>query len=325
MNMPHNSSSLGRGLITIAYGNSKYIKMGKILARSIRLNSPNVKLAVVTDSDDSELSSLFDHVIKINLQWPPGVAQKLYLDHYTPFDETIFIDSDCIVYKNLDLIWDYYQSCDFGIKGYNYLTAQQQHYSIEDLSACLEQLKLKRMASFNSGVIYFNKTKKAKAIFANAREIYNQRDALTLKEFKNAPVNDEPIFALAMEMHNVEILPWDNACVMGTYSGNVKYKNRIHVLKRRGQYIKNNVLLDPMIIHFHFECQDYFIFFLEARRLQYKDSVFVEPKAASLALLDFCINRCQYYKERIKVRTKKHGLLGVIPERYRRRIDFNDN
>ena len=320
--MPRNSGSLNYGFITIAYGDSKYIRMGKILARSIRLNSPDAKLAVVTDCDDEEINTLFDHVITINLDWPSGVAQKLYLDQYTPFDESIFIDSDCIVYKNLDLIWDYYsQLCDFGIKGYSYLTAEDRHYSIEDLAACLQQLNLRRMASFNSGVIYFNKSQNAQDVFASARDIYHQREDLTLMEFKNAPVNDEPIFALAMEIHNVEILPWDNACVMGTYSGDVKYKNQINVLKKKGQYIKNNVLLDPMIIHFHFECQDYFIFYLEARRLQYKDSVFVRPLAYSHAALDICINRCQYYIKRIKTRTKQYGLLGIIPERISR--NFN--
>lgn len=319
MNTSSNPSSLNCGFITIAYGDRKYIKMGKILARSIRLNSPGSRIAVVTDSNDEEISNLYDHVININLDWPCGVAQKLYLDQYTPFDESIFIDTDCIVYKNLDLIWNYYlQLCDFGIKGYSYLTANDGHYSIQDLSTCLQQLNLRRMASFNSGVIYFNNSEKARRVFASARDIYKRREELTLMEFKNSPVNDEPIFALAMETHDIDILPWDNACVMGTYSGDVRNKNRINVLNHKGHYIKNNVRLDPMIIHFHFECQDYFIFYLEARRLQYKDSIFVTPLAYLSAALDYCINRCQYYIKRISTRTRQYGLLGIIPERISR-------
>lgn len=47
-----------RGFITIAYGDLKYLRMGKALARSIRLNSPGSKLAVVTDSDDEEMHTL---------------------------------------------------------------------------------------------------------------------------------------------------------------------------------------------------------------------------------------------------------------------------
>ena len=310
-----------RGFITIAYGAVKYIKMGKSLARSIRFNSPGCKIAVVTDSNDQELRSLFDYVVDLNTDWPPGVAQKLYLDHYSPFDETIFIDSDCLVYKDLGQIWDYFQQLrDFGIKGYSYLKAEDTHYSIEDLSICLGKLKLNRMASFNSGVIYFNKSQTSLDVFTSAREIYERRQELTLKEFKNAPVNDEPIFALAMETHDIEILPWDNAVVMGTYSGDVKNKNGINVLKRQAQYIKNNELLDPMIIHFHFECQDYFIFFLEAQRLKHQGSVLSKPLSYSLAIIDFGINRYQYYFNRIKTRTKQYGILGIIPERISQKL-----
>jgi len=312
-----------RGFITIAYGDAKYIKMGKALARSIRLHNSNAKLAVITDSNDIKLESLFDHIIDINLDWPPGVAQKLYLDQYTPFDETIFIDSDCLVYKNLDSIWDYYSGKrDFGIKGYGYLTADQGHYSIENLPDCLEKLGLERLASFNSGVIYFNNNQSTLDVFASAKEIYQQRDELTLMEFKNAPVNDEPIFALAMETHSIDILPWDNACVMGTYSGDVKNKNSINVLKHQGSYIKNSVQLDPMIIHFHFECQDYFIFFLEARRLQLKNSTLAQPIAYIFAMLDFGYNRFSYYRMRTKSRFEEYGLLGVIPERISRKLGF---
>ena len=310
-----------RGFITIAYGASKYIKMGKSLARSIRLNSPDSKIAVVTDSNDQELRSLFDHVVELNTDWPPGVAQKLYLDHYSPFDETIFIDSDCLVYKDLNQIWDYFYGLrDFGIKGYGYLEADDGHYSIEDLSMCLGELKLSRMASFNSGVIYFNRNQQSLDVFSSAREVYEQRRKLTLKEFKNAPVNDEPIFALAMETNAIEILPWEKAVVMGTYSGDVKNKNDINVLKRRARYIKNNVILDPMIIHFHFECQDYFIFFLEARRLKHQDSILSMSLAYSLAVIDFGINRYYYYLNRIKTRTEQYGLLGIIPERISQKL-----
>jgi hypothetical protein len=34
----------------------------------------------------------------MELDYGSGVVQKLYLDRYSPFDETLFIDSDCLLY-----------------------------------------------------------------------------------------------------------------------------------------------------------------------------------------------------------------------------------
>jgi hypothetical protein len=39
-----------RGFMTIAFGKERYIDMALSLGRSLKLNSPNIKRAVVTDS-----------------------------------------------------------------------------------------------------------------------------------------------------------------------------------------------------------------------------------------------------------------------------------
>src|SRR5207344_1742769 len=108
-----------RGFLTIAYGHARYLHMVKGMARSMRFHNPSVRLALVTDSDDSELRALFNDLIPFEPGLGTGVAQKLQVDHYSPYDQTLFIDSDCLAFADPESIWDMYRdAAGFGIKGW---------------------------------------------------------------------------------------------------------------------------------------------------------------------------------------------------------------
>lgn len=85
------------GILTLAT-QSDYLKaIG--LALSLKVSNPGVATAVAcTPGVKSLLAPYFDFVID---QRPDvkGFAQKVYLDHYTPFDNTLFLDSDILVFK----------------------------------------------------------------------------------------------------------------------------------------------------------------------------------------------------------------------------------
>ena len=57
---------MNRGFLTIAYGTDHYMRMAKCMAKSIRLRSPEEKIAIVTDSKDDDLDNIFDVVIPLN-------------------------------------------------------------------------------------------------------------------------------------------------------------------------------------------------------------------------------------------------------------------
>ena len=59
-------TNLERGVIVTAYGARYYIEMAKTLARSLRLHSPLIPRAIVTDNlDDKELRELFDYIVPL--------------------------------------------------------------------------------------------------------------------------------------------------------------------------------------------------------------------------------------------------------------------
>lgn len=298
-----------RGFLTIAYGDSKYIRMANALARSIRLHSPDVKLAVVTDRKNLD-PKLFNLIIPINLDYPSGVAQKLFVDKYTPFDETIFIDSDCLCYKDINKIWDFYENVEgFGIKGWGYLTKQDtSYYAINNLQEFFKVAKVDKIGLFNSGVFYFDKSSKSKKVFDTARYLFDNRQNLSLKNFKNSLVNDEPIFALSLEKNGIDILPLgQNNHVMLTPSGSLESQYKINVLKGCSDFRKNGDLVEPFIIHFHVDCSDFFIYWRDVFRIELHRYNPILASSVITDLLGFCYSMWQrkvFYWQRILTKLK---------------------
>ena len=79
--------------------------MAKDLALSARLHASHLRRAVVSDSDDHELRELFHDVIPSRPELGDPLFQKLWLELYAPYDETLFIDSDSLIAGDLEHIW----------------------------------------------------------------------------------------------------------------------------------------------------------------------------------------------------------------------------
>lgn len=98
---------LPRGILTLAYGAKRYVNMAKVLARSLMLYN-NDPRALVTDSNDPELRELYYILVPLNSIFGTGVRQKLHLDSYSPCEETLFIDSGCIVVRPISELWSFF-------------------------------------------------------------------------------------------------------------------------------------------------------------------------------------------------------------------------
>ena len=86
-----------QGYITIATGSSDYVEMAKCLALSVKLNDPKRPIALLTDETThipDDVVALFVSVIQMPTQKGyVGCLNKLRIDKYSPFSETMFIDS----------------------------------------------------------------------------------------------------------------------------------------------------------------------------------------------------------------------------------------
>ena len=72
----------------------------------------------MTDSTDPEIHEALYRSCSISARIGSGVRQKLFIDLYSPYQETLFIDSDCLVLGNLASFWTAFSGQIFGVPGF---------------------------------------------------------------------------------------------------------------------------------------------------------------------------------------------------------------
>lgn len=262
----HRMVSADCGVLTMAYGAPRYYEMAKSLARSLAVHSPTVPRAIITDRADEELRSLFHTCVPLNTTFGFGNRQKLHLDVYTPFDRTLFIDGDCLVVRDIADVWGYFRTLPFGIPGEVRLH-RGAHDPKMDVDYILERFHLKEVPKFNSGLIYFDRSDQARAIFDTARQLLSRyrelRFARPEKPF------DEPVFAVAMAIHGLSVVA-DQGRTMRTPTG-ARGRIEIDVLRGIGTFDKYGTVVEPAIIHFAGASSTSFEYQRECFRLRHID------------------------------------------------------
>jgi hypothetical protein len=234
----------GRGILTLAHGARRYTNMAKVLAQSLRVHCAGIPRALITDSTDPSLNRLYDIQVPLKPEFGKGLQQKLYLDAYSPFDETLFIDSDCLVVRNVAGIWSYFDGIPVGVIG----GPMRDGYWFGDIAAIRSRFGLESIPRFNSGMVYFDRSEKAAAVFSTAREIMRDYESLGFTPMRTGGKNDEPVLAVALALHGVTAVD-DDGTTMRTPIG-LRGPLTIDVLRGICHFNKDGTMVAPAIAHF---------------------------------------------------------------------------
>lgn len=292
------------GIITLAYGASKYIEMAKTLGRSLLLHSPSIPRAIVTDrQEDEELTALFDQLIPFKPEYGSNVRQKIYLDCYSPYQQTLFIDSDCIVVRNLEFVFEKFAGRDFGVVGGYYLQLGETDPFL-DIDYILQHFKLEKIPKFNGGIYYFTQNDVARSVFGTAREILQNFERLGFAQFRGDGPNEEPLLATAMELHQQTMLQ-DNGTIMRTPVG-LRGSFNIDALEGRCSFKKGQQVVSPAIVHFAYIWSNHPIYHREAQKLrQWAKNEEVRYIRVSLYdMLKYWLSVAKYASARLSHRSK---------------------
>lgn len=233
-----------RGVITIAQGNKRYINMAINLAISLKINSPNFPIAIVTDSKDDSISDFFDFVIPIKEEHGVGLIQKLRIYEYSCFEETLFIDADCLAVKSIDFIFDSFVNQQVSCFGY-----KRTHDKIfgVDIVYLRNKFNVDYIIGHNGGIYYFKKTLIAKHVFDKACELVYDYDKIGIERLRGS-INEEPMLAIAMSIYNMN--PIDDSG-MGMYTPvGQKGVFKMDALKGVCEFYKHGEKVMPAIMHF---------------------------------------------------------------------------
>ncbi len=193
------------GVLTIATGSTEYKEMAKTLSRSLRRFSPGLKLAAVTD-DAETLSGHFDYLVPVDWSRGVGVLQKLSIDLYSPFRCTLFIDCDCIVFRDVRYAFEVFSG------GHSIMTTDVYELSRRkpreiDFTLMEQRTGQSWLYGFNGGAYYVERGTLSEKIFQQGRKIAKDFKEYGIPEFRIGEPNDEYVLAAAMAELRAPVVP----------------------------------------------------------------------------------------------------------------------
>jgi len=189
-----------KNILTIATGKELYINLALNLARSFVWWHPKTDILfyLVTDRADiipSELRGVIKLIEVKPGELPEGFSSKLFLDKLAPEGQTIFIDSDCLIFGPLDKLFDRFKGHSVSVIG-SYIRDGEW---FGDISTICNRYSIDKMPKFNGGMYYIEKSPIATEVYDLARTLEQKYDEIGFKRLRNRP-NDEVIMSLAMAL-----------------------------------------------------------------------------------------------------------------------------
>jgi hypothetical protein len=164
-----------QGYITAAVHARRHLEMAVDLRLSLRDIDPARPCALVTDQSCAKgahaLLRVFEHVEIIPEIDNYGHSAKLYVAERQVFNQTLFLDADCLVLGPLNDLWEALQSREFCVPGlYVDKTCTQHHHNYSIASLC-ETFGLERYYFASSPIFYFSEA--GRAVMHAIRKTYN--------------------------------------------------------------------------------------------------------------------------------------------------------
>ncbi len=187
--------------------NTDYLRLAYALALSIKNTQSGVnKLSIVTDIDDipEHYLEVFDQIIKIKNDRAKDADWKLHnivdLYDYTPYDETVMLDSDMLFLTDVSHWWDYlsHRTIWFTTHVRNF---KNQVASTDTIYR--EEFIKNNIPSVYNAFFYFKKCDESKEMFDMMKEICEEWDTYATKYlFKKKPkvFSTDVAFGLSLKL-----------------------------------------------------------------------------------------------------------------------------
>lgn len=234
-----------RGFITIATGTDWYYQLAENLLLSYRLFSENPMPFAILCDRENEHTKCFDQTIVFTPTGKP-YFDKFELLRLAPFDETIFIDADCLAYRDLNEFWDFFAGADdFSGAGYNVPTDSDrglfQFDTIGDF-----QPRVHWKSSISGGLYFIRRGAICDAIYEDCQKIIERYDTIVWPDFC-VRYADEPVLCLAMDANGCKAkpaapenygYPWEvTSLKCDLFTGLCRYATEWHPETDRGRMI----------------------------------------------------------------------------------------
>lgn len=234
---------MSQGYITLATGPRQYLEMAINLLLSLKHNDPTREVCLVID-EGSQLPPEYQNLVQHIAYLSPkdgfhGCLNKLRLHELSPFDETMFVDADCLLVKSdMDRHWAKF-SCDgFNIAGGKVTNGHWYSFEVPNV---IRTLNIPYMVKMNSGVFYFRKGELSNRFFDTTHQLVSQHKKMLGTFHRNkVQLADEPFIGAAMGIHQIQ--PISYAPEEGSIMITTVNSSRAHfsALKRESHILKHD-------------------------------------------------------------------------------------
>lgn len=200
-------------VITFATNKLSYVQFALNCAQSILIHN-DIPIFIVSNLDFSIPAKFKDKIFIIPAKpehLPLGIGMKLHIDEYLQTEHSLFIDSDCICYGNLNEIFKAAEGMDVSVAGN--IVSTENWCGPEQANTIKQNFGIDKIIRFNGGLYYIKKSALSTAIFDKAREIGEKYDSYGFQRINNKWINEEGPVSISMMLHKQVPIP-DNGHII---------------------------------------------------------------------------------------------------------------
>lgn len=266
-----------RCVSTVAVGKPYYHTLAINLLRTFILWNSNNDIHFLLLTDNELYYTQFASLPKVKIKQiaigdtNASFTSKLKLAENIIAEENLFIDCDCLIYHDLDHIFNYFSHTNFSAIG-NSITNGNFFC---DVASTLKHFNIAAMPKFVGSVYYYKKNEVVNKIFDTAIKLRDQYDQLNFVRLRNAE-NEEPLLAVAMALNNETVLANDGsikADAMFYRHITCNVSTGLTKLTKPLQEIAQNEIIPPIstpaIIHFNASFSESFVYKSDIFRLNH--------------------------------------------------------
>lgn len=295
-----------RGFITVATG-EWYCYLARNLVMSYKLFSDNTyPMYVITDRQGEKLlKGYFDGLIVLdNPNY--NFLDKILVYKNTPFEETIFLDADMSIVKDITFLFEQFEYNNSEVSCYGTLRdITEEEPPIHFGAAAVQSFGLKQYIRFGGGMYYYKKSQKADElidfIFDDLIPNYDKYDLLHIGAYFGNDIKkmaDEPLVGLAMVVKGMKPVN-QPPHLMRYYRGNMMETLSWNMNIRDLSFEWWGEVVHPYIAHYatyNTYTWKYTYYNTELFCRYHKVSVFIKPAVLLFALIRWTFSKRQMRK-----------------------------
>lgn len=246
-----------KGFITVATG-KWYCYLAQNLVMSYRLFANcDLPFYVITDKKgEKKLKKYFDGVIVVDNPHY-NFLDKIDVYKNTPFDETIFLDADMNIIKDISFIFDEFEKNGSEVSCYGYYEQIREGMKPNHFgNAAVKYFSLVKFIAFGGGMYYYKKSLAADKfidfIYNDLIPNYDKYELLHIGAYYGNDIScmaDEPLMELAMLVKNMKPY-YGTKDLMRYYKENMMETLEWNMEKRECSFYCWGKIVHPYIVHY---------------------------------------------------------------------------